>query len=190
MEKINNKKLILLLPLLCFLILTVVTIYLSCNYSVEGINEYEKKLSEDYIHFSLDELGNYDNVAFSCKKTGGILFSSYGSMLVAEYSGDEFKNQLKAVNALAYQTEYILFEETKYSLPEASFSINEWNFRILESKSENYTIPKDIDLIAVNKSEKKIAYLSFCDQDIDYLCTVDNSDGYMQKFVKKYFNLL
>lgn len=74
MEKINNKKLILLLPLLCFLILTVVTIYLSCNYSVEGINEYEKKLSEDYIHFSLDELGNYDNVAFSCKKQAEFYF--------------------------------------------------------------------------------------------------------------------
>lgn len=58
---------------------------------------------------------------------------------------------------------------------------------MLEGKSPNFSIPKDIDLIAVNESSRQIAYLTFYDQDIDYLCKSDKQDGYMKKFVKKYF---
>lgn len=163
--------------------------YFSNNYIETGLEKYNEKISQNsnYINFSLNELGSYDDVYFQSTKTGGFIFSSYGSMLIASYNDADFIKQLNSVNAFNYQSDVIFFDDSKYTLPETEFYINDWHFKVLEGKSPNFSIPKDIDLIAVNESSRQIAYLTFYDQDIDYLCKSDKQDGYMKKFVKKYF---
>jgi hypothetical protein len=165
--------------------------YFSNNYTVTGIDKYNEEINSnpDFMNFSLDEIGSYKDIYFQSTKTGGFLFSSYGSLIVADYDDDTFEKQLAVVNNLQYQTEPILFEDSScYILPETEFQINDWDFKILENKSSNYTMPKDIDFIAVNKSSNQIAYLTFYDQDLDYLCKAKDKNGYMVRFVKKYFN--
>lgn len=166
-----------------------VFIYFNNNYTEKGIEKYNELINtnSNLMNFSLEEIGLYDDIEFQSTKTGDFLFSSYGSLIVASYNDIEFEKQLMVLDNLKYQTEPIFFDESKYALPETEFQIGDWRFKVLESKSPNYFIPKDIDIIAVNNSMYEIAYLTFYDQDVDYLCKESEKDGYMEYFVKKYF---
>lgn len=165
--------------------------YFGCNNTVKGMDKYHKTVNDDsdYINFELEELGTYDSIDFQRTKTGGLLFSSTGSMLVAHYGDDEFLNQLNTVNNFDYQTVpvHIYSDETEMALPETEFEIGGWNFKVLKNRSLNYSYPKSIDFVAVNEEENKIAYMTFYDQDLDCLCDVTEADGYMTKFIEKYF---
>lgn len=180
--------------LVCLLIIVCLGagFYFSCNHTVKGMDEYQKTVNDDsdYINFELDELGEYENIDYQRAKTGGLLFSSTGSMLVAQYSENEFLNQLNIVNNFDYQTVpvHIYSNETEMALPEPEFKIGVWNFKVLKNRSLNYSYPKSIDFIAVNEKERQIAYMTFYDQDLDYLCDTTEADGYMAKFVDKYFS--
>lgn len=171
------------------IVFSSVFIYCSNNYTEKGIDKYNKKVNSnsDLINFSLKELGSYKDIYFQSHKTGYLLFTSYGSLIVADYNNSEFEEQMIYLDKLKYQTETILFDESNYILPETEFQIGDWQFKVLENKSLNYSIPKSIDFIAVNKSELSIAYLTFYDQDIDYLCEASERDGYMERFINKYF---
>lgn len=83
--------------------------YFSNNYTETGLEKYNEKISQnsDYINFSLNELGSYDDVYFQSTKTGGFIFPSYGSMLIASYNDAEFIKQLNSVNAFNYQSDVI-----------------------------------------------------------------------------------
>ena len=82
--------------------------YFSNNYTETGLEKYNEKISQnsDYINFSLNELGSYDDVYFQSTKTGGFIFFSYGSMLIASYNDADFIEQSNNV-ALNYQSDVI-----------------------------------------------------------------------------------
>ncbi|MCD7796723.1 MAG: hypothetical protein LUG95_03675 [Clostridiales bacterium] len=161
----KHKKIIPVFVIAIIIIGLATAFYFSCNYTETGIEKYNEKISEneDLIHFSLDELGDYEEIYFQSSKRGGILFFSYSSMLIATYSSDKFLIQKDIIDGLEYEAEPLLFEETKYTLPGTELEIGDWDFKVLCGKSDNYTIPKNIDIIAVNEKSEKIAYLTFYD---------------------------
>lgn len=178
-----KKKSIIVTVIIFLLILFSVLVYFDCNNTTKGIENY----NEEYNKFALYELGDYKNVYYQCTKTGGYLFTSYGSLIVADYNENSFNEQIKLLDTNNYQNEPVLFDEAKYILPETDFNIGSWNFKTLVNTDLNYDYPKVIKFIAINKNEQKIAYLTFYDQDIDYLCEINERENYMPKFVKKYF---
>lgn len=178
-----KKKSVIVIVIIFLLSLISVLIYFDCNNTTKGIENY----NEEYNEFSLYELGVYKNIYYQCAKTGGYLFTSYGSLIVADYDDNFFTEQIKLLKTESYQNEPVLFDKTKYILPETDFSIGNWNFKVLANDNLNYGYPKIINFIAVNQNNNQIAYLTFYDQDIDYLCTINEGNDYMPRFIKKYF---
>ena len=111
---------------------------------------------------------------------------SHGSMFIAEYDKKNFNDQLLRLESFEYQTDVIL-DSDEYIIPQTSFSIGDWNFKVLKPQSQTQEFPKNIDFVCINTSECKIGYMTFYDEDIDYLCKSGNENEYMKHFVKKYF---
>lgn len=188
----DRKKFVLISIVFIVVIFLIVCTFLHNNHSVSGVDKYYE-LSEsdsDYINFSIDEFGTYDKLSFRSKRTGNFLFKSYGSMFIAQYGEKEYYIQKDKLKSFHYQSDSVLFDSEKYALPQTEFVIDNWNFRVLENISPNYSFPKSIDFIAINDTEKKIAYMTFFDQDLDYLCEKDNVEHFMEKFIDKYFGKL
>lgn len=184
-----NKKKIAVIVSVIVVICVIVGAHFGANRTVSGMENYKKNYAKnpDYIHFTLSEVGEYNEVYYQSATSGNLLFKSRASMLTAKYSAENFKKQNEANEYLHYQENEIKFDGEHYALPQTEFTIGKWSFRVLESRSSNWQIPKSIDFIAVNKDERKIAYMTFYDQDLDYICSADEADGYMEKFVNKYF---
>ena len=107
-------------------------------------------------------------------------------MFIAEYDKKSFNDQLLRLESFEYQTDVIL-DSDEYIIPQTSFSIGDWNFKVLKPQSQTQEFPKNIDFVCINISECKIGYMTFYDEDIDYLCKSGNENEYMKHFVKKYF---
>lgn len=165
----------LFLIALCFIIKG----YFNYNYVLKGIENYDSEQNS----FSLADFGNYNSVYYQSAKNGDFLFNSTGSMFVVDYDTNEFNKQLKALDEYKYVDEVVMFDDNKYIIPNPTFDIGNWRFKIIADTG----YPNTFDFISINKKENKIAYLTFNDQDLDYLCKVEKSNNYMQKFIKKYF---
>lgn len=61
---------------------------------------------------------------------------------------------------------------------------------MLKPQSQTQEFPKNIDFICINTSECKIGYMTFYDEDIDYLCKSGNENEYMKHFVKNILNTI
>lgn len=179
----NRKRHIIIIVISLLLVFLSIYIYRDCNYTIKGIDNYD----EYYSAFSLNELGNYNNLYYQCTKTGGYIFTSYGSLIIADYNDVSFLEQISLLNNKDYQEDVVLFDETKYILPNTNFFIGDWNFKVLKNSDTDDCYPRLINFIGFNENENKIAYLTFRDQDLDYLCKIEDND-YMPKFINKYFN--
>ena len=179
----SKKKVIVSLSIILFIILLAFLVYKSSNYTIKGIENYD----EEYCNFSLDEIGDYEDIYYQYTKKGSVLFNSSSAMIIADYDDLAFNEQLNAIASKEYQKEAILFDETKFKLPNTEFCIGGWNFKILKNSENDYDYPKLINFIAVNEVKKEIAYLTFFDYDMDYLCTVDESNDFMSDFIIDYF---
>lgn len=185
----KKSKIILLSVLVLVLILiSLIAILANNSHTVVGVKNYYKISSEnsDYIHFSLDDFGNYKNLYFQSNRIHSLMSDSYGSMFIAEYDKNNFNDQLLRLESFEYQTDVIL-DSDEYIIPQTSFSIGDWNFKVLKPQSQTQEFPKNIDFVCINISECKIGYMTFYDEDIDYLCKSGNENEYMKHFVKKYF---
>lgn len=84
----KKSKIILLSVLALVLILiSLIAILANNSHTVVGVKNYYKISSEnsDYIHFSLDDFGNYKNLYFQSNRIHSLMSDSYGSMFIAEY---------------------------------------------------------------------------------------------------------
>lgn len=140
--------------------------------------------------FTVGDFGSYEDLYYHEASVG---FSDTGTA-IASYSDEAFRRQLKNVEAFPYLTKPVVSiagedtagcRETEYIVPDPAFEIGEWHFRVLITKD----LPCYLDMVGVNENERKIAYLTFFDSSLDYLCREkENKDGrFMEHFVKKYF---
>lgn len=84
----KKSKIILLSVLALVLILiSLIAILANNSHTVVGVKNYYKISSEnsDYIHFSLDDFGDYKNLYFQSNRIHSLMSDSYGSMFIAEY---------------------------------------------------------------------------------------------------------
>lgn len=144
-------------------------------------------------YFREDKIGDYKDYSYSLHWIGGI-FSSDGSVLIADYEQEAFEEQLKSIDrSYRFLTEQITDEKHCWILsPPPVFRIGNWTFRTLdESQAENRScnyFPKSIQMIAVNEQSMRIAYLDFYDFDLDYLAEQGETD-YMESFIKENFSV-
>ena len=185
----KKSKIILLSVLVLVLILiSLIAVLANNSHTVVGVKNYYKISSEnsDYIHFSLDDFGNYKNLYFQSNRIHSLMSDSHGSMFIAEYDKKNFNDQLLRLESFEYQTDVIL-DSDEYIIPQTksiflgNSCVFDCGFNTLKFQSPM------LKLVCINTSECKIGYMTFYDEDIDYLCKSGNENEYMKHFVKKYF---
>lgn len=60
----SKKKVIVSLSIILFIVLLAFLVYKSSNYTIKGIENYD----EEYCNFSLDELGDYEDIYYQYTK--------------------------------------------------------------------------------------------------------------------------
>ena len=79
------------------------------------------------------------------------------------------------------------FDKNKYYIPEYEFSVDNYDFRVIDKNGTNNTIfPKSFGMIGVSEDKKSIAYLYFHDGDLDYIGE-ENEKNPMANFIHEYF---
>ena len=179
--------------ILAVIIAGAVCTYFSCNYKKEIKFESNK-----YSSFKVSDFGDYQDLYCQENKSGTIVFSSYSDLVIASYSEESFHEQLNSINAKYTFLNDAVFEEDSdsenierekgkkyYLIPDNHFTIKNWSFDVIEGEA----YPHYIDIIGYNEKTFQIAYLSFFDSDIDYICEYEENENndYMPKFIKKYF---
>ena len=139
----KKSKIILFSALVLVLILiSLIAVLANNSHTVVGVKNYYKISSEnsDYIHFSLDDFGSYKNLYFQSNRIHSLMSDSHGSMFIAEYDKKNFNDQLLRLESFEYQTDVIL-DSDEYIIPQTSFSIDDWNFKVLKPQSQTQEFP-------------------------------------------------
>ncbi|MFR5877035.1 MAG: hypothetical protein ACLUFN_11175 [Eubacterium sp.] len=176
----NNKCKITLL--ITTVLIISLCLYFYCNN--KKIIDFEHNTVSN---FSTEDFGNYESIYCQETKSGTLLFPEQTCLIITSYSESSFSNNIKNLNKnYNYLENPLLYDDNNYYIiPSSSFSIGDWNFKIILSDA----YPNYIDMVATNSNLHKIAYLSYVDTDRDTLCSIDDNENnkFMEKFVKKKF---
>lgn len=167
-----------------------------CSKSSSNIEDYlnSGKTIDSYakdIMPILDELPEYQNVEYKYTHKSMFIFESDSVALIVNYDDSTYKSELDEV-----AEEYIFLDskidsdidESKYIIPEYEFSVNSYNFKVVEGDGEDNTqFPKFFGMIGISEEKKSIAYLYFYDMDLDYIGE-KNDKNPMANFVNEYFD--
>ncbi|MEG1254854.1 hypothetical protein [Clostridium sp.] len=138
----------------------------------------------------LEDLPEYEDIKYKYKHKSMLIFSSDSVALVVSYDDNTFdseKEKLDEQYTFLDKKIKSSFDESKYYIPEYEFSVESYNFRVIdENGTSNTEFPKFFGMIGISEEKKSIAYLYFCDGDLDYI-GVENEKNPMADFVKQYF---
>jgi hypothetical protein len=194
-KPINKKPIkIAVIIVVSLLILRAISLPVWSSYTLYGkyfMNKYDA-LNE----INLDDIGNYEKYKYQTHINNmAVVFKSYASVLTAEYSQDEYNNQLEEINE-----KYIFLDSPMYSecdgvidyyIPENEFDIGDWHIRVIAyqyDEDESYIqCPYYIEMIGQNDNECKIAYFEFSDSELDFI-SENQTEGEMEKFIDEYFD--
>lgn len=87
-----------------------------------------------------------------------LIFSSHASVLIADYSENDFKEQKEFL-----ESRQQIDTDIGENWSKESFSIHDWNFMV-DAESEP---PKRLTIFGFNEKKNKIAYIKFEDKDLD-----------------------
>ncbi len=162
-----------------------------CNYETVISQVGEAK---DYMP-SLNGIGEHESKSYSYQSTltAPLLgFYSDGIALFVKYSTLRYLlTKPKVESNHKFITEPIRSSnggQADYLMPITQIEYKGYVFRVVKPKNENQNICKSFLMIGFDDSNYKIAYLYFCDADLDYIGTYeDNPKEVMTKFLDTYF---
>ncbi len=140
----------------------------------EFINCYEnEELQKHYSENTnvlmpeLSGLSNPEKTEYYHYEGFEFIFEWESKALVCKYSEPEY---LLQKSSLDRKYVFIIDDRTNQ---ERTTDIDGYSFRMLSTDEYDMNYPKDVTLIATNDETKEIVYLSFHDQDIDYIDSMD-----------------
>ena len=140
----------------------------------ESINYYEnEELQEQYAESTnafmpeLTEVSKTEKLEYYHYEGCRFVFQWESKTLVCEYSEDEYLQQKSSLDK-----KYI-FKIDDRTNKEHITDIDGYSFRMLSTGEYDIDYPKEVVFIATNDATKEIVYLSFCDQDLDYIDSLD-----------------
>ncbi len=136
-----------------------------------------------------EDLPKYKDISYKYSHFSIVLFETEAITLVVKYDEETYeKEKEKLTEKYEFLDHKVVsdFDKSKYYIPEYEFSINNYDFKVADSK-DNYEAdyPKSFGMIGISDEEKSIAYLYFYDGDLDYIQNDENS--HMADFVNKNF---
>ena len=183
-----------------YLIVAILLIFvlsnIGCSRSSSDIQQYLTRDSvidtkAKDIMPNINDLPVHENMQYISTHKSMILFESDSIALIVDYDNEIYeaeKSKLDEKYTFLKEKVKSTYDETKYFIPENEFSINTYNFRVIDSsQSSNIEFPKSFGIIGTSDEKKSIAYLYFYDFDLDYIGE-ENEEDSMFKFIKRYFN--
>lgn len=138
---------------------------------------------------SSEDLPKYKDISYKYNHFSIVLFETEAITLVVNYDEETYeKEKEKLTEKYKFLDHKVVsnFDKSKFYIPEYEFSIDNYDFKVADSK-DNYEAdyPKSFGMIGISDEKKSIAYLYFYDGDLDYIKNDENSP--MADFVKKNF---
>lgn len=160
---------------------------LFCFVGFCGFQEYEsikcyenEELQEQYAENTnafmpaLTEISKPEKLEYYHYEGSGAIFQWKSQSLICKYSDEEYLQQKASLEEkYVFQTEIIKRDEY---ICESTIEIDGYSFRMLSRTEYEMDYPKDVVLIATNDATREIVYLSFYDQDLDY---IDSLEGFI-----------
>lgn len=179
---------------LIMIIITFIVFVCGCSRSNTNIDKYLKsgEIIDSYAKEfmpSIEELPKYKDISYKHNKESVLWYTSDAMTLVVEYDDETYKSEKEKLSKrYTFLSEKIPFdEEGLYIIPEYEFSINSYDFKVIEESDNDDTYyPKSFGMIGTSDDKRSIAYLYFYDFDLD--CIGDKGEqSSMANFVKEYF---
>ncbi len=140
----------------------------------ERINCYENEaLQEQYAENTnafmpaLTEISKPEKLEYYHYEGSEFVFQWESKVLVCEYSEDEYLQ-----NKTSLDEKYVFRIDDRANKDQIT-DIDGYSFRMLSTGEYETDFPKENVLIATNDATKEIVYLSFYDQDLDYIDSLD-----------------
>ena len=181
-----------------YLIVMVITFILcitGCSNSSSNVENYlnsgtriDSKAKD--IMPELEDLPEYENIKYKYTHESMLIFESHSVALIVGYDDNTFESEKEKLDEqYTFLDKKIKsnFDESKYYIPEYEFSVESYNFRVIdENGTSNTKFPKFFGMIGISEENKSIAYLYFYDEDLDYIGE-ENEENPMANFVKEHF---
>lgn len=141
----------------------------------EIINCYEnEELQEQYAENcdsfmpELSELSKPEKIEYYRYEGNQFVFEWESRILICKYSEGEYLQQKASLDE-----KYVFMLDDRTNHQELVTNIDGYSFRVLSSGEYEIDYPKEVVLIATNDKTKEIVYLNSCDQDLDYIDSMD-----------------
>ena len=166
---------------LCVFVLVVFGIsVLTCRLfqAYEIINKYEnEELKTKYSEItnelmpSLNEISNPQKLEYYHYVSNFYIFEADAKTLICEYDDITYSQQKAELEKkYVFQTDSIIDDENNC---EPSAEIDGYSFRMISVDEYANHYPKEVVLVATNDGENEIVYMCFCDDDLDYIDSLD-----------------
>lgn len=141
----------------------------------QGETVYEKR--------TMQEMPNLSEIGSPANKEYYHYFSSFGGfftcdadILICRYHSDDYEKQKQTINeTYMFQKDHIRLMDGKQTEPISE--IDGYLFRLLSIEENGFLYPSQMVLIAQNDETKEIVYLSFYDDDLDHISSLEDFIG-------------
>ena len=135
----------------------------------------------------IEDLPKYEDIFHQYVETQVLFFMTESRCLVVKYDEETYQKEKSKLGDKYVFLDRKIGTDGNYTMPQPRFSIGSYDFRVVKTyngiKSE---FPKYFGMIGTSDDEKRIAYLYYYDQDLDYISEEDDKST-MAEFVKNYF---
>ena len=177
--------------LIAILILVLIFFFFAINLlgqfeifrSYEGenaIEHYENEMS-DFALPTSDSISKAKSTEFYEFSTFLAIFGSDSYILICDYDDAEYSNQKNELsNKYKFYTQTITHPDKDYPQPynvEPTSEIKGYSFKVVDErdKGDSYTgLPKHIKFVGTNDATNEIVYISFWNDDLDYIDNLHN----------------
>lgn len=190
LNSINYREAFKWMRIIIIALLICVLLY-RCYYFDFDLNDYLKSgnIIDKYaaeVLPDLESLPEYKSVFYAYHHDQTcLIFQSETMLLRVTYDRDTYKAEKEKLDEIHSFLDHTVSEENHpdhFLMPEYEFSINSYEFRVVDYKGTQYTLyPHFFGLIATSDKYCRIAYMYFYDLDLDYI------SGSMADFVREYF---
>lgn len=152
--------------IVCLITALMIVTFSGCNDTSR--QTYEEFAAENGVMPTIGALGD-------CRSVQTLKFETIEFLpaytLIAEYDAEHFAQAVQEVDKTYTFQEYPMIDKVEENALEPTFSLDGYDFRILalDRYSKEFSeFPEEIYFIGVNKKERKIAYVYFYDESLDF----------------------
>lgn len=133
------------------------------------LNEWDAVQQSNTYLPSVAQLGEYTDVQYKYLRRECFIYLSDAYTLRASYAPEEFAKMTDWIDSTYIFQETVINEAEVKSVREASFTIDDFRFRMLSLDEYDLYYPKRMAFIGVSDEKREIAFVYFYDFDLDYI---------------------